>query len=258
MNTEKLPDIYFNSMRNPLNGIGYYLVTLKNGDKNSIIGIFSSWIDFDKDDKNKEIRQISSVIPDKVKQDLEFLEKPSLIVNSVEELTSFFAMGGYALVDKQLIDKHQKEILDPIVCSNTIDRGFIKYETLPQKDKARFARDKFRVEVIDRDNYRCRVCGCSEADSVHIRLEVHHIKPWEEGGLTIKENLITLCNACHRGAKNFDRWKLYEKIGISSYYQNSTFFSPNENYTSEQYKKVIYFASNTIEIIAPKDALKFG
>ncbi len=246
---EGLLNLYSNTLKNPFSGLDYYLIALKNEDKNSIIGIFSSWVDFAKEDNNKEVRRIDLVIPEDVKKDLILLEKYPLIVNNKEELTSFLKFGGYALVDKKLIQSHLNEIATPIVCSSSIDKGFVQYETLPLKNKNRFAKDKFRAEIIDRDNYQCRVCGSSPDDSVHVRLEVHHIKPWEEGGLTLKENLITLCNACHLDAENFDRRELYKKIGIRSYYQNSTFFAPLEKYTSKQFQKAIYLASNIVEIM---------
>lgn len=38
-----------------------------------------------------------------------------------------------------------------------------------------------------------KCCLCWSRD----RLEVHHIKPQAEGGCDSKNNLITLCNACH-------------------------------------------------------------
>lgn len=51
---------------------------------------------------------------------------------------------------------------------------------------------KKRLEVLQRDEFTCRMCG-SEEKTLH----VHHISyngnPWE----TPIENLITLCEGCH-------------------------------------------------------------
>jgi 5-methylcytosine-specific restriction endonuclease McrA len=46
-----------------------------------------------------------------------------------------------------------------------------------------------RRAVLFRDCNRCAADGC---DSRH-RLQIHHIVPWSEGGLTDPENLIALC-----------------------------------------------------------------
>ena len=32
-----------------------------------------------------------------------------------------------------------------------------------------------------------------------VELYVHHVKPWGEGGLTVEENLVTLCHTCDKG-----------------------------------------------------------
>ena len=51
-----------------------------------------------------------------------------------------------------------------------------------------------REAVIHRDNYTCQCCG-----KKNCRLEVHHIKFRRDGGTDDEENLITLCEDCHKG-----------------------------------------------------------
>lgn len=51
-----------------------------------------------------------------------------------------------------------------------------------------------REAVLHRDNYTCQCCG-----KKNCRLEVHHIKFRSNGGTDDEENLITLCENCHRG-----------------------------------------------------------
>ena len=48
-----------------------------------------------------------------------------------------------------------------------------------------------RIKALERDGYRCRICGSTE------RLNVHHIVPISMGGTHELENLITLCYRCH-------------------------------------------------------------
>ena len=48
-----------------------------------------------------------------------------------------------------------------------------------------------RRAVLDRDGYRCRLCGRAG------RFEIHHLTPVAAGGGNELENLATLCRHCH-------------------------------------------------------------
>jgi hypothetical protein len=60
-----------------------------------------------------------------------------------------------------------------------------------------------RGQIKARDRYACLQCGVSLAAEPHLLLEVDHIVPVSRGGLSIPENLQTLCWRCNRskGAK---------------------------------------------------------
>ena len=60
-----------------------------------------------------------------------------------------------------------------------------------------------RRHIKERDNYACRSCRVSLAAEPHLLLEVDHIMPVSRGGLSLPENLQTLCWKCNRskGAK---------------------------------------------------------
>ena len=51
-----------------------------------------------------------------------------------------------------------------------------------------------REAILHRDNYTCQCCG-----KKNCRFEVHHIKFKRNGGTDDEENLITLCEDCHKG-----------------------------------------------------------
>ena len=51
-----------------------------------------------------------------------------------------------------------------------------------------------REAILHRDNYTCQCCG-----KKNCRLEVHHVKFKSDGGTDDEENLITLCEDCHKG-----------------------------------------------------------
>ena len=61
---------------------------------------------------------------------------------------------------------------------------------------------RLRFKVMQRDNFKCRLCGRSPANDMLIILHVDHIFPWSKGGETVFENLQTLCSVCNIGKSN--------------------------------------------------------
>jgi len=61
---------------------------------------------------------------------------------------------------------------------------------------------RLRFLVMRRDNFKCRCCGRSPATDVSVELNVDHIHAWAEGGLTVLDNLQTLCTTCNLGKSN--------------------------------------------------------
>ncbi len=57
-----------------------------------------------------------------------------------------------------------------------------------------------RYRVLQRDMFRCVLCGASSADGA--KLEVDHIIPISKGGKTEFSNLRTLCQDCNRGKRD--------------------------------------------------------
>jgi len=51
---------------------------------------------------------------------------------------------------------------------------------------------RLRLQVFARDAWRCQLCGR------RTNLEVHHQQSRAHGGKDQIENLITLCDSCHR------------------------------------------------------------
>lgn len=62
---------------------------------------------------------------------------------------------------------------------------------------------KLRQHIKERDKFTCKNCGASIQQEPNLLLEIDHIIPVSKGGLTIEDNLQTLCWRCNRskGAK---------------------------------------------------------
>lgn len=59
-----------------------------------------------------------------------------------------------------------------------------------------------RYKVLERDGYKCVICGNSPAFGNGIRLHIDHIIPYSKGGETVFTNLQTLCQPCNLGKGN--------------------------------------------------------
>ncbi|MCL2817687.1 MAG: HNH endonuclease [Clostridiales bacterium] len=58
---------------------------------------------------------------------------------------------------------------------------------------------RLRFKVMQRDNFKCCICGNAPANDPTVHLHVDHIVPWAKGGETVIENLQTLCSKCNLG-----------------------------------------------------------
>jgi hypothetical protein len=68
--------------------------------------------------------------------------------------------------------------------------------------------DETRMQVFERDKYKCKKCGWSHekynrSDPRH--LELHHVKHHAEGGENTVDNLITVCTSCHDGIHRHEK-----------------------------------------------------
>jgi len=50
---------------------------------------------------------------------------------------------------------------------------------------------RLRKEILERDNWRCQICGCLK------NLDIHHLKRRSALGEDLETNLITVCRECH-------------------------------------------------------------
>jgi 5-methylcytosine-specific restriction endonuclease McrA len=50
---------------------------------------------------------------------------------------------------------------------------------------------KLHRQILERDNWRCQICGSMQ------RLQVHHIEFRSHAGSDSEDNLATLCADCH-------------------------------------------------------------
>ena len=100
------------------------------------------------------------------------------------------ATNGGAGIYLQAGPKVGRNLLEAILCDAvtdvfTVDDG----QPMRYGRRSRTIPPALRRAIIRRDHNRCAITGCASRN----RLQVHHIIPWSQGGLTNPENLITLC-----------------------------------------------------------------
>ena len=78
----------------------------------------------------------------------------------------------------------------------------IQSEAPTRRKTPRSVNWRLRFLVMQRDGFRCKLCGASPATEVKTRLHVDHIVAWSNGGDTMIENLQTCCETCNIGKSN--------------------------------------------------------
>jgi len=72
----------------------------------------------------------------------------------------------------------------------------------------------WRLEVLERDGFRCRVCG-----TARVRLHAHHIKSFSKFPKLrlVLENGLTLCHPCHTKTSDYGvkAWQAFQKANAT-------------------------------------------
>lgn len=76
--------------------------------------------------------------------------------------------------------------------------------TKPEHSTTRDIGLRLRFRIMQRDNFKCCLCGASPALTPGVQLHIDHIVPWSKGGETVLENLQTLCSDCNLGKGNLE------------------------------------------------------
>lgn len=118
------------------------------------------------------------------------------IEEAVEILFAEYLSGHE--VDEEQVQSVSQECLQDLQWTDLINADT---ETCPGNSevkvvnpKSRFLTRAQRRKLMRRDGYCCAVPGCQNS----LWLDIHHIIFYSDGGLTIGDNLITVCTRCHK------------------------------------------------------------
>jgi hypothetical protein len=93
----------------------------------------------------------------------------------------------------------------PEICSNAPEApALVGAPSTPARsqEETRDIRLGLRFRVLNRDHFKCVLCGDHPARNPQCVLHVDHVTPWSRGGRTVEENLRTLCAHCNVGRGN--------------------------------------------------------
>lgn len=161
----------------------------------------------------------AKVIIDNYKKDYEQYIKdvPDYVLENDED--GFYSRLGLAVIDEAVLNVEykftytsdggmaQRSFTVPMSEENIIElinalESKLSMEALAKEQRAMMTA-KLRMYIKERDNFTCCQCGNSTLAEPNLLLEVDHIIPIAKGGLTVEDNLQTLCWKCNRskGAK---------------------------------------------------------
>ena len=147
-----------------------------------------------------EIRRKDIAVKDRI---IEYLRKNVGVQVTGEEL-SYLAKNATEWARR--VRELRTEAGWPIATKNTGRNDLPVGVYILEEDKQTYEHDRkisdpIRVEVLERDHFKCMKCGWSREmlskEDPRKMLELHHIQHHKDKGENTVENLVTLCNVCH-------------------------------------------------------------
>lgn len=149
-------------------------------------------------DDGVELREPVQVYPDRMTRLWEDLGQDWVVVNERAQLIWLFRFGGNALIAEKVARRHLAEYIQPIEMVPNGAMGFRRFDPDAREFKRHRPRPWQKKRILQRDGNCCQVCHSQPSNDEDSPLELHHIRPFSMGGPTIEENLLTVCNECHR------------------------------------------------------------
>ncbi len=180
----------------------YFAATLLGDDdgwKLSFQTRFAGWPEGGGPGKGVELREAAPIYTDVMIDIWGRSGEAWIAVNNPAHLIWFFRLGGHALIAEHAAKRHLFSRVEPRAVVPNGAVGFISYDPNAREVRERAPTKKQRMRILKRDGFRCQLCGERPSNNEHITLHIHHVRPFSRGGLTIDENLITLCHTCHEG-----------------------------------------------------------
>jgi hypothetical protein len=152
-------DDRLSALASPRSECEYYAITLTADDKKNVIyDTMSYFVGWPEENPNWELRAPRLVYPHFCEVFWRQRGYPFSCFHSADDLLFFFLGGGHALIEKQLMHDKMQQFLEPSTSIKT-ERGFLHPGMLEPSSLRRVPTTKLRMEILKRDNRRCKICG---------------------------------------------------------------------------------------------------
>lgn len=161
----------------------------------------------------EKVKQISSVVTEEECKELriswssytrreeKFFKK--FILSPTRNFTYTVVMSYSSPKGKVNLSKEESFNLQNVFnCMESVARSKLDkatYQSLAKVTRGEVS-DSLRYDVMNRDGFKCVICGASAKEGAH--LHVDHIIPVSKGGTSTPSNLRTLCERCNIGKSN--------------------------------------------------------
>ncbi len=205
-------NVFSSAENNPMQYLIKYFYPEKSLYKEQIIGLKNLLNELE------SLKDAKCIIDNYKKDYLKYMQNvPSFVLDDDED--GFYSRLGFAVIDENVLNVEYKFVYTSgggmaqrsFTISMTEENiGELINQLQNKLSSASLAKEqralmtpKLRLHIKERDNYTCCICGNSSHVEPNLLLEIDHIIPIAKGGLTVEDNLQTLCWKCNRikGAK---------------------------------------------------------
>ena len=180
--------------------VDYVAVTLHVDDDDWIVEVLSAFAGYPDDDapaKGVERRSARFANLGDMPGFWKEADQGWIVVHNTQQLGVFSHMRGNALMARDFTLQHFPFWVEPESFAHLGALGFTPYDPDSREATKRRPLRRQRQRVLERDGHRCQKPGCETPEDEQVDLQLHHIRPVKDGGLTVDDNLITLCSTCH-------------------------------------------------------------
>jgi hypothetical protein len=118
-------------------------------------------------------------------------------------LALWIRLGGHALVEVSLAQEWLPRWVATREVAPNGPTGFLFGDSLGERQRKHRPPRAVRKRIFERDDHTCQRC---RRTSEEVTLTRHHVLAHQHGGLTQENNLITLCDDCHREVHSDRSW----------------------------------------------------
>ena len=165
--------------------------------RNDIVDKLSTRREFRHSRRNRKTRYRKARFNNRVRSKHKGWLAPSVEVKIQEHITVIKRICNFLPVSKVVVEtaEFDLQLLKATMAGELIPKG------KDYQHGEMYGHYNVRQYVLWRDEYICQCCGAHGSKKKEVKLHIHHLESRKTGG-DAPDNLITLCEACHKAYHN--------------------------------------------------------